>query len=98
MPTAIRWPALPAPPPQVNGRIINKRIHVRIEHVRPSRCREEFLRRCKENDERKHAAKVAGGERARHSQDLPVPLLPAPQGCGAGLAAARLLGLNALRE
>lgn len=50
------------PPPQVNGRIINKRIHVRIEHVRPSRCREEFLRRCKENDEKKHAAKVAGGE------------------------------------
>ncbi len=55
---------LPLPPPlQVNGRIINKRIHVRIEHVRPSRCREEFLRRCKENDEKKHAAKVAGGAR-----------------------------------
>ncbi|GAB4819172.1 hypothetical protein N2152v2_006218 [Parachlorella kessleri] len=45
---------------KVNGRIINKRIHVRIEHVRPSRCREEFLQRCKENDAKKHAAKVAG--------------------------------------
>ena len=51
----------------MNGRIINKRIHVRIEHVRPSRCREEFLQRCKENDEKKHAAKVAGGERSRGS-------------------------------
>lgn len=46
--------------PQVNGRYIKKRIHVRIEHVSPSRCHEEFLRRCKENDEARHAAKVAG--------------------------------------
>ena len=50
------------PPPccvwQVNGRYIKKRIHVRIEHVTPSRCHEEFLRRCKENDAARHAAKV----------------------------------------
>ena len=57
--------SLPPPPPppwplQVNGRYIKKRIHVRIEHVSPSRCHEEFLRRCKENDEARHAAKVAG--------------------------------------
>ena len=45
---------------QVNGRYINKRIHVRIEHVRPSRCHEEFLRRCKANDEARHHAKVSG--------------------------------------
>lgn len=45
---------------QVNGRYVKKRIHVRVEHVRPSRCREEFLRRCKANDEMKHAARVAG--------------------------------------
>ncbi len=51
-------PALPAP--QVNGRYIKKRIHVRIEHVTPSRCHEEFLRRCKENDAARHEAKVAG--------------------------------------
>jgi len=49
---------------QVNGRIINKRIHVRVEHVTPSRCKEEFLRRRKENDAAKHAAKEAGGARA----------------------------------
>ncbi len=47
--------------PQVNGRIIPKRIHVRIEHVHPSRCKEEFLRRVKANDEFKHEAKVKGG-------------------------------------
>ena len=46
---------------QVNGRIINKRIHVRIEHVAPSRCKEEFLRRRKENDAAKHEAKQKGG-------------------------------------
>lgn len=48
---------------QVNGRYIKKRIHVRVEHVKPSRCREEFLRRCKENDELKHKARVAGQEK-----------------------------------
>merc|ERR1712156_100830 len=35
---------------QVGNRIIKKRIHVRIEHVRKSRCREDFLRRVKAND------------------------------------------------
>lgn len=47
-------------PTQVNGRFVKKRIHVRIEHVTPSRCREDFLRRCKANDEARHAAKVNG--------------------------------------
>jgi len=44
----------------VNGRIIRKRIHVRIEHVQPSRCREDFLRRRETNDKIKHEAKVKG--------------------------------------
>ena len=52
--------SVPTTTAQVNGRYIKKRIHVRIEHVSPSRCHEEFLRRCKENDEARHAAKVAG--------------------------------------
>ena len=30
---------------QVRGRIIPKRIHVRIEHIRKSECREAFKRR-----------------------------------------------------
>lgn len=46
---------------QVNGRIIPKRIHVRVEHVHPSRCKEEFLKRVKANDAFKHEAKVKGG-------------------------------------
>mmetsp|Transcript_17090 Transcript_17090/g.51089 ORF Transcript_17090/g.51089 Transcript_17090/m.51089 type:complete len:165 (-) Transcript_17090:133-627(-) len=45
---------------QVNGRIIPKRIHVRVEHVHPSRCKEEFLKRVKTNDAFKHEAKVKG--------------------------------------
>jgi hypothetical protein len=48
--------------PQVNGRIMRKRIHVRIEHIQPSRCREDFLRRRETNDRIKHEAKVKGGE------------------------------------
>merc|ERR1719453_856381 len=32
------------------GVIMRKRIHVRVEHVRKSRCREDFLRRVVEND------------------------------------------------
>jgi hypothetical protein len=48
---------------QVNGRIIRKRLHVRIEHVQPSRCREDFLRRRETNDRIKHEAKVKGGEK-----------------------------------
>ena len=34
---------------------------MRIEHVHPSRCKEEFLRRVKANDEFKHEAKLKGG-------------------------------------
>lgn len=41
---------------------MKKRIHVRVEHVMPSRCREEFLARRAHNDEIKHEAKVKGGE------------------------------------
>ena len=46
----------------MNGRYIRKRIHVRVEHVQPSRCREDFLRRRELNDRIKHEAKERGGE------------------------------------
>lgn len=49
---------------QVGGRYLSKRIHVRVEHVQPSRCREDFLKRRVENDAVKHEAKAKG---------LPVP-------------------------
>ena len=35
---------------QVRNRIIKKRIHVKVDHVVPSKCRTEFLERVKRND------------------------------------------------
>ncbi|KAA8516598.1 hypothetical protein F0562_016896 [Nyssa sinensis] len=45
---------------QVGNRIIRKRIHVRVEHVQPSRCTEEFKLRKKKNDQLKAEAKARG--------------------------------------
>ena len=45
---------------QVRENIIPKRIHVRIEHVRRSECREAFKRRVQENDAKKREAKKLG--------------------------------------
>ena len=58
----------------VRGQELKKRIHVRIEHVRKSRCNEAFLRRVKENDAAKHAAKEAGLKVVTKR----VPLAPKP--------------------
>lgn len=44
----------------VNGRIIEKRIHVRIEHVRKSKCQKEIIRRIKENEAIKAEAAKTG--------------------------------------
>ena len=43
---------------RVNTRIIPKRIHVRIEHVRKSKSREAFVQRVKHNDQLKRDAKA----------------------------------------
>lgn len=43
---------------RVRGNILAKRINVRVEHVTPSKCRVDFLRRVKENDEKKRAARA----------------------------------------
>lgn len=45
---------------RVGHRVIGKRIHVRIEHIRKSGSREDFLNRVRENDQRKHEAKKRG--------------------------------------
>ncbi|XP_065189322.1 large ribosomal subunit protein eL21-like [Sycon ciliatum] len=45
---------------RVKGRILPKKINIRIEHIHQSRCREDFLNRVKANDELKRAAKVSG--------------------------------------
>ena len=45
---------------QVKHRYLEKRVHVRIEHVRKSSCRDDFLARIKANDKLKAEAKKAG--------------------------------------
>ena len=45
---------------KVGNRIIRKRIHVRVEHVQPSRCHEEIQERIKKNDKLKAEAKAQG--------------------------------------
>ena len=57
---------------QHRGRIIPKRIHVRIEHVRRSECREAFKRRVRENDAKKREAKA----QARRFSPRESPLNP----------------------
>ncbi|CAD7971723.1 unnamed protein product [Amoebophrya sp. A25] len=44
----------------VGNRQLRKRMHIRIEHVRRSRCNENFLKRVKENDAIKAAANKKG--------------------------------------
>merc|ERR1712134_152269 len=45
---------------RVGGRIVPKRIHVRVEHVRKSQSREAFRQRVKANDAAKRDAKAKG--------------------------------------
>ena len=47
----------------VRNRILKKRIHVRIEHVQKSKCREQFLKRVKDNEKYKHAVKAGKSPR-----------------------------------
>jgi len=44
----------------VNGKILEKRIHVRIEHVRLSKCQQEIIKRKKFNEAAKAKAKETG--------------------------------------
>ena len=45
---------------QVRSRIVQKRIHVRVEHIKLSTCRKEFLRRIQENDRLKAESNKKG--------------------------------------
>ncbi|XP_072433409.1 large ribosomal subunit protein eL21 [Chiloscyllium punctatum] len=45
---------------QVKGKILAKRINVRIEHIKHSKSRDSFLQRVKANEEAKRAAKETG--------------------------------------
>ncbi len=42
------------------NKTLRKRINVRIEHVNHSRCRDDFLRRVKENEDKKKVALAKG--------------------------------------
>jgi len=45
---------------RVRTRIIPKHINVRIEHIRQSKCRQDFLNRVQKNEQKKRAAKDSG--------------------------------------
>ncbi|XP_057611950.1 60S ribosomal protein L21-like [Chionomys nivalis] len=45
---------------QVKGKILAKKINVRIEHIKHSKSRDSFLKRVKENDQKKKEAKEKG--------------------------------------
>ena len=45
---------------RVGNRYMEKRINVRIEHIRASRSRDDFLRRVKENAAKQREAKAKG--------------------------------------
>merc|ERR1712032_1724869 len=44
----------------VGNRQLRKRLHVNIAHLKKSRCNEAFLKRIKENDQKKRDAKLQG--------------------------------------
>lgn len=46
----------------VGNRYLEKRVNLRVEHVRHSKCRQEFLDRVKTNHEAHVKAKATGGE------------------------------------
>ncbi|XP_059944419.1 large ribosomal subunit protein eL21-like [Mesoplodon densirostris] len=45
---------------QVKGKILAKRINVHIEHIKHSKSQDSFLKRVKENDQKKNEAKEKG--------------------------------------
>ncbi|PIA17101.1 60S ribosomal protein L21 [Coemansia reversa NRRL 1564] len=45
---------------RVGNRYLEKRVNVRIEHVNHSKCRDDFLRRVKENGAKAKAARESG--------------------------------------
>ena len=57
----------------VGNRIIQKRIHVRVEHLQKSECREDFLNRVKENEKYKEAVKEGKKPRISLKRDPGTP-------------------------
>ena len=62
---------------RVRGQIIPKRVNLRIEHVKHSNCRLDFLKRVEENENKKKAAKETG-VRCPDAQLRRIPTQPKP--------------------
>jgi large subunit ribosomal protein L21e len=77
---------------EVNGRIIQKRIHVAVPHVKPSKCQAEIIARVKANEGAKKAVREGTSEKVslkrQHTQpkagyfytvvDVPKTIQPQP--------------------
>ncbi|CAI4229675.1 unnamed protein product [Auanema sp. JU1783] len=48
---------------RVKGKILPKRINIRVEHIKPSKCRLDFLNRVKDNDTKRKEAKAKGDKK-----------------------------------
>lgn len=57
---------------QVGPKIIRKKIHVRIEHVRLSRCKEEFLKRVESNQKQRLGEKASGSKKVLKLKRQPI--------------------------
>ncbi|TKR68492.1 hypothetical protein L596_024469 [Steinernema carpocapsae] len=45
---------------RVRQRVLHKHLNIRIEHIKPSKCRQDFLDRVKANDVKRREAKAQG--------------------------------------
>jgi len=54
----------------VGNRYIEKRVNIRVEHVRHSKCRQDFLDRVKKNAELTTESKKTGGESNKQTRYL----------------------------
>jgi large subunit ribosomal protein L21e len=61
---------------QVRSRYIEKRIHVRIEHVRKSNVRENFVKRVQENDKKKRLRPTRLERKSPPRDNPPDPEMP----------------------
>ena len=75
----------------VGNRYIEKRVNLRVEHVRHSKCRQEFLDRVKSNHDAHAIAKEKGGELLT-SHVFWIPILMAIQNASTCDASLPFLG------
>lgn len=57
----------------VNGKILQKRINVRVEHVRASKCRDQHIERVKKNEMIKQAVRAGKMEKQNLKR---MPIMP----------------------